>query len=229
MACLQRFKQCLCRGAHAHIKAGQERLNARGKKNDQVIRWGTAGEKERDYEVAERICHIPVAAGDSVSIRWYLVAGEFSNVRKKAADLSAKAGVTRIKFDAADRQSVWIADGKVVTEGQGSPWIKLCAFPAKGTVPVFLLEDRRNGEQIITADPYALAETEPFPNPLPENLGIHSIYNNRVIYKQYLPHIGYENLLGYAFVKNGGMALTLPPGTENIRLHESVQGLRAAE
>ena len=62
-------------------------------------------------------------------------------------------------------------------------------------------EDQRTGEQLITTDPYALAETEPFPNPLPEDIEVYDLYNNCVVYKQYAPHIGYKNLLGFAFKK----------------------------
>jgi len=175
--------------------------SSNGKRKDEAVRWGTSGNVARDYEVTERMTHAKAGVGDSLWIRWYLVSGEFSKVRETAADLSAKAGVCTIDFDNDVKQPVWIEEGKVVTEGQGKPWIELSAFPLKGTVPVFLLEDERSGEQLITADPYALSETEPYPNPIPEDSEIHEIYNDRVVYKQYAPHIGYKNLLGYAFKK----------------------------
>ena len=173
---------------------------ANGKRHDEAIRWGKAGTETRDYQVTERMSHAPVVPGDSWSIRWYLVAGRFSHVRKHAASLADKAGVSLLKFDADVKQPVWIKDGKVATEGKGAPLMELCAFPIKGTVPVFLLEDKRSGKQIITTDLYALAESEPFPNPLPESYVDRGIYDDRVIYRQYAPHIGYRNLLGYAFV-----------------------------
>ncbi len=140
--------------------------------------------------------------------------------------MAGRARIKSIKFDSTAKQPVWIEKGKVVTEGEGEPWIELCAFPAKGTVPVFLLEDKRTGEQIITVDPYTLAETEPYPNPLPEDYPQRSIYDHRVIYNQYAPHIGYENLLGFASTNAPpavGIRLELPAGTSGIRLHDSVQ------
>ncbi|MDF7824636.1 hypothetical protein P4B35_11480 [Pontiellaceae bacterium B12227] len=171
-----------------------------GKRKDEAIRWGNAGnDKVRDYEVAERMSHANVEPGDSWSVRWYLVAGEFSKVRKRAARLSEKAGVSELKFDALVKQPVWINGDKVTTEGKGKPTLELCAFPAKGTVPVFLLKDKRTGKKLITTDAYALAESEPYPNPLPKELEIYDIYDDRRIYRQYAPHIGYENLLGFAF------------------------------
>ncbi|MDF7806603.1 hypothetical protein P4E94_04075 [Pontiellaceae bacterium B12219] len=177
----------------------RENMSAEWSEKSQVIRWGSANSKVRDYQVTERICHINVEEGDSLSIRWFLVAGEFSKVRKSAAILAEKAGVRRVQFESAAKQPVWIKDGNVVTEGDGAPALQLCAFPAKGTVPVFLLEDKRTGNQTVTTDPYALADSEPYPNPLPKDLEFYEIYNNREIYKQYAPHIGYQNLLGYAF------------------------------
>ena len=40
-------------------------------------------------------------------------------------------------------------------------------FLRQGAVPVFLLVDKRSDKQVISADIYALAESEPYPNPLP--------------------------------------------------------------
>ena len=120
-----------------------------GKRKDEAIRWGNAGnDKVRDYEVAERMTHAKAGPGDSLTIRWYLVSGEFSKVRKNAAELSVHAGVRDIDFDAKAKQSVWIQDG-------------------------------------------------------------------RVVYKQYAPHIGYENLLGYL---PKDQSVDLPSGTERIRI-----------
>lgn len=170
-----------------------------GKRRDESIRWGTAGEEERDYQVAERISHARVATGDSLSVRWFLVSGELSDVCDRAAELAPLAGVSFLDFDHSARQPVWIANGEVSTDGKGRPWVELLASPAKGSIPVFLIKDRRTGKKLITTDIYALAETEPFPNPLPEHLEFHDLYDDRVIYKQYEPHIGYETLLGYAY------------------------------
>jgi dienelactone hydrolase len=198
-----------------------------GKRKDEAIRWGNAGnDKVRDYEVAERMSHAYVEPGDSWSIRWYLVSGKLSNVTEHAGRLSAKSGVSELTYDASGKQAVWVAADGVKTDGAGKPSFELCAFPAKGTVPVFLLEDKRTGKQLITTDIYALAETEPFPNPLPEELEIYPIYNDRVVYKQYAPHIGYKNLLGYAFKeKPEGMAVSRLklPVDDSVSLHESAK------
>ena len=113
------------------------------------------------------------------------------------------------------------------TTGVGKRWGAFAAFPAKDTVPVFLLKDRKTGKQLITADVYALAPTEPFKNIFPAGHKLHALYENRVSYRQFDPQIGYENLLGYAF-KNP------PPGHETIvitppkgvDLHESARNLR---
>jgi len=201
-----------------------------GRRIDEAIRWGTAGSGEgakvRDYQVAERMSHAKVGQGESWSIRWYLVSGEYAQVRKAAAKLAGKAGVSRLAFEDTVKQSVWNVDKTISTEGAGDPWIQLQAFPVKGTVPLFLLTDKRNGELVVTADPYALAETEPFPNPLPEGFKNREIYDNRVIFKQYAPHIGYQNLLGYAYAnKPVDRNIRRIPAPEGVRLHESTRNL----
>ena len=106
----------------------------------------------------------------------------------------------------------------------------MLAFPEKGAVPVFLLVDKSSDKQVISADIYALAESEPYPNPLPVDHAEYKRYQNRVIYRQYSPHIGYENLLGYAHVKQpetpSAGKIKAPDGVE---LHPSAKDLWFAE
>jgi hypothetical protein len=204
-----------------------------GKRVDEAIRWGKAGTGEaariRDYSVAERMSHAPIRKGTSWSVRWYLVSGDFGKVRQAAARLVEKAGISRLKFSSVPRQDAWVKGGRINTAGEGAPWASFMAFPVKDTVPVFLLEDKRTGKQVVTADPYALAETEPFPNPFPKTFKDYKIYNDRVIYKQYAPHIGYKNLLGYAYAMKpaAGAARIQPP--KGIRLHASANELWVVE
>lgn len=205
-----------------------------GKRVDEAIRWGKAGTGEaaalRDYAVAERLSHARIKTGTSWSVRWYLVSGEWGKVRKNAGALSEKCGISQIEFASSSRQNVWVDGGRGSTAGRGKPWARFVAFPVEGTVPVFLLEDKRSGKQVITADPYALAETEPFPNPFPEDFKHHDKYDNRVLYKQYVPHIGYEDLLGYAYTaKPESKAARKIPQPDGVMLHESAKELWLAE
>ena len=57
---------------------------------------------------------------------------------------------------------------------------------------------------------------------MPEDFEGREIYDNRVIYKQYAPHIGYENLLGYAWMhKPEGQKARQVRAPEGIDLHGS--------
>ena len=214
-----------------HVQGNKDRPADFVKVEDRVegqrlLLWGTAGTKKRDYEVTEQVSKLAVLPGESYSIRWYLVSGEFSEVRGTAAKLSKHAGVHRMTLDSEKLQSIWAADGKVSTSGEGKPWSKLLAFPVEGCVPVFLLEDKETGEQTITADIYALAPKKPFPNPLPADHAEYNRYQNRFVYQQYLPKIGYENLLGYAYqaqpAKRPAKKIQAPQG---VRLHDSARSL----
>ncbi|NIL97831.1 MAG: hypothetical protein GTO62_12085, partial [Planctomycetales bacterium] len=195
--------------------------------SERKILWGTAGKAgERDYEAAEQVTKLALRPGESCSLRWFLVSGKFGHVRQVASRLVAHAEIKTISFDAAAIQSVWAADGRVSTSGEGAPWAGFLAFPAPGSVPVFLLKDRRSGEYLVTTDIYALAPSEPFPNPLPPDHAEYARYQNRVFYKQYSPHIGYEDLLGYAYptkpIDKPAAKIEAPPG---VRLHPSAQNL----
>ena len=207
---------------------------SKGRRMDEAIRWGKAGSGPasniRDYQVTERMGHPVIHPGESWSIRWYLVSGSFAKVRAHAAKLADKALIAPIKYEDSPTQTLWIEQGIINTESKGKQWGSLLAFPEEGAVPVFLLRDKRNGQQLVSADIYALAESEPYPNPLPKDHAEYSRYQNRQIYRQYSPHIGYESLLGYARVKpaDGVSAaeITVPEGVD---LHESAKGLWFAE
>lgn len=169
-----------------------------------LLLWGDAGRDDvRDYQVTEVSGQFGMGPGGSISIRWYLVSGGFKQVRERSAQLSPHAQIKRISFSPDALQPMWEKDGKIsLEEGEGSTRLgDLCAFPARGTIPVFLLKDKRSGKYVVSANIYAIAESEPYPNPLPKDHPEHYRYQNRVIYKQYSPHIGYEKLLGYAYVK----------------------------
>lgn len=203
---------------------------SKGRRMDEAIRWGKAGSGPRsnirDYQVTERMGHPVIKPGDSWSIRWYLVSGSFAKVRAHAAKLADKALIAPINYQDSPIQSVWVDQGVVNTNGKGKQWGNLLAFPEKGAVPVFLLEDNRSGQQVISADIYALAESEPYPNPLPKEHPEYSRYQNRVIYRQYSPHIGYKNLLGYAHLRKAGTTTAdILSSPEGVELHSSAQNL----
>ena len=210
---------------------GTDEINmSNGKRKDEAIRWGKAGTGEaadiRDYSVAERMSHAPIRKGTSWSVRWYLVSGDFGKVPQAAAKLAGKAGISRLRHSSIPRQDAWVDKGRINTDGKGARWARFMAFPVKDTAPVFLITDKRNGKQVITADPYVLAETEPFPNPFPETFEQRKIYDNRVLYKQYAPHIGYENLLGYAYAsKPDGEGVHRIPAPEGVMLDASAKML----
>ncbi len=198
-----------------------------------LILWGDAGRDDvRDYQVTEVSGQFGMGPGGSVSIRWYLVSGGFKQVRERSAQLAAHAHLKRISFPANAHQQLWHKEGSIMLNKiEGAEKLgSLCAFPAKGTVPVFLLKDKRSGKYVVSANIYAIADSEPYPNPLPKDHPEHYRYQNRVIYKQYSPHIGYENLLGYAYVKQPANAsATKLKAPEGIVLHPTARRLWFAE
>ena len=190
--------------------------------------WGTSGDgAPRDYEVAEQATKVFVGRGESLAIRWYLVSGNFSEVRTTAAKLANSAFIERIFFKPDAVQSVWVRDGKINTSGEGERWGGFAAYPAEGCVPVFLVKDKKTGFQTVTADIYAFSPSKPFPNPLPENHSAHALYQNRVNHTQYTGDVDYEDLLGFAFKDDvSGLATKSLEVPKGVLLHDSAKGLR---
>lgn len=190
--------------------------------------WGTSGDgRARDYEVAEQATKIKIGQGESVAIRWYLVSGNFAEVRATAAKLAEKAYMERLSFKPDVLQAIHVQNGKMNTNGDGERWGALVALPADGCVPVFLLTDKKTGKQTVTADIYTYSPSAPLINPLPESNAAHTLYQNRVHHSQYEAGINYDNLLGFAFKEGAGGAdakpLTAPDG---VKLHDSAKNLR---
>lgn len=190
--------------------------------------WGTSGDgASRDYEVAEQATKVLVGRGESLAIRWYLVSGNFSEVRATAAKLVNAALIERVSFKPDAVQSVWVRDGKINTSGDGDRWGGFAASPAEGCVPVFLVKDKKTGVQTVTADIYAFSPTKAFLNPLPENHSAHAVYQNRVNHSQYTSDVDYEDLLGFAFKTETDGLSTKPIEVPNgVRLHDSAKDLR---
>ena len=195
-----------------------------------IALWGNAGnDKVRDYQVTEVSSQLNVAPGGSLSMRWYLVSSTFSDNRKISSKLADKARVSRIQFNGDAKQAIHTENNAINTDGKGEKWTELMAYPAPNTVPIFLLKDKRTGKQLITTDLYAIAESDPYPNPLPKDHKEYERYQNRVIYKQYSPHIGYENLLGFAYKKKPADTAKPLTAPEGVSLHESANGLWLAK
>lgn len=190
--------------------------------------WGTSGDgAPRDYEVAEQATKVIVGQGESLAIRWYLISGNFREVRARAAELGTLASIEPIAFKADAVQSVWVQDGKINTSGEGECWGGFAAFPAEGCVPVFLVTDKKTGVQTLTADIYAFSPTKAFLNPLPENHSSHALYQNRVYHTQYAANVSYDDLLGFAFKDAPSGRDTIPIDVpKGVRLHSSARGLR---
>jgi len=184
---------------------------------------GTAGDiATRNYNVVEASCSVRIKPGETLVARWYLLAGPFAEVRKRAETLAKSAGMWMPELDAPGRVPVWLVDGKPAKAGEGTPSFHLYAMPAKGCVPVFLMEDTRNGEVLATPDPYELVRTAPLDNPLPPDHPEHARYEGRQVFYPYEGPGRLIGLLGFARPKadpNGGDSIISLPGVGGAKLN----------
>jgi len=163
------------------------------------ILHGTAGDiATRDYNVVEASCSVRIEPGETLVARWYLLAGSFADVRKRAEELVKLAEIGMPSLNAPHRVPVWLVNGKPSRVGEGAPSFSLYAVPAKGCVPVFLMEDTRSGEVFATLDPYALVRSAPLDNPLPPDHPEHARYEGREVFYPYEGPGRLIGLLGFA-------------------------------
>jgi hypothetical protein len=169
------------------------------KRAPSLILYGTAGEAAvRDYNVVETSSSVKIKPRETLSMRWFLVAGSFDHTRKRAAELASKATMWMPKPETSLRLPVWIKDGKPSKTGEGNPTFHLYATPSPEFVPIFLMENTRNGELFATTEPHLLARTAPASNILPADHPEHALYENRSVYYQYESPGVLRGLLGYA-------------------------------
>jgi hypothetical protein len=179
-----------------------------------VLRVGTAGDLvNRNYSVAELSNVVKLPKGQTLACRWHLVGGNFQGVSQQSASLKSFAGMWQPETDASALVPVWVSNGVPSSSGTGDPQFHLYAQPIPGTLPVFAIEDTRDGRIFATQDPYTLCPTAPFANPLPPTHASYATYQDRVVHYQYDSPGQLRDLLGYAFPAQ-------PPGgnDENITL-----------
>lgn len=176
------------------------------------ILYGSASKgSARDYDAVETSCSVNVPPGESLMVRWYLVVDSFAAMRGRAAELADKAMIWKPEFDGSVVKPVWVANGMPAEKGEGSPSALLHALPVKGTVPVYLLEEKATGKRFAAIDPYTGVRTAPYPNPLPKDHPVHATYDNREVNYQYESGFVPKALLGFA-------SLTEKPGTARVEL-----------
>jgi hypothetical protein len=165
-----------------------------------VLRFGSAGDvTNRNYQVAEVSNMVRLRKGQTLATRCHLVGANFQYVSSRSASLTPFAGMWQPQTDATKLVPVWISSGVPSSTGTGQPQLHLYAQPIPGTMPVFAMEDTRDGRIFATHDPYTLCPTAPFTNPLPPTHASYATYQNRLLHYQYESPGRLRELLGYAF------------------------------
>ena len=116
----------------------------------------------RNYEVAVAIPQLNLAPGTTIWYRSFLVVNRRDRAMELADGLVDHVDYGRLSFDPATtrRLPIRIEQERVVeTRDQATMW--LAAKPIPGSLPVFLLEDRTTGRELITTDPATLVPQEP--------------------------------------------------------------------
>jgi hypothetical protein len=171
---------------------------------------------QRNYDVAVVIPRFRLAPGSTIWYRSFLVVNRKDRAIELAKSLVDSVDYGLLSFDPATtpRVPVYIRDGRV-TDGDatGAPAFELYARPVPGTAPLFLVENRTTGQEIITTDLYAFFDKEKVDWNLPPEHPDAEYYNNAFAYRLEKNNSVWKRLLGYAPVAR-------PEGEPHVRLSE---------
>ena len=166
-----------------------------------------ANETERDYQATEVVLESNFGPGQTLFFRYYFVVAPFAAARDLANELAPHAVVGLLdtesrSLEAEEAHVASSADGRMTIEsGPGlhdEPTLHFLAKPYRDAKPIFLLEGTLSHRMVITSDPYSLASSRPFVNPLPPEHKEYEKYNDRRLMVQADGRTRFVNLLGYA-------------------------------
>ncbi len=184
-----------------------ENAPATWQRRPRTVRWGTANELERDYQATEVVLESNFNPGQTLFVRYYFVIAPFAAARDLSEELAPQAVVGLLDPGAGPMQIekahvASTAGGRTtIAMGPGpsdEPTLHFLAKPYPGAKPIFLLEDTLSQRMVVSSDPYSLASSRRFVNPLPPEHKEHEKYNDRRLTVPGDGRTRFVNLLGYA-------------------------------
>ncbi|RMD82087.1 MAG: hypothetical protein D6820_04210, partial [Lentisphaerae bacterium] len=158
--------------------------------------WQTRpGNTFRNYDVAVIVPKFRLAPGTSIWYRSFLVVNRKDRAIQLAKRLVSEVDYGLLQFSANSTPMI-----KVTLPG-GSRSFELYAYPVRGSLPVFLIEDTRTGKQVVTTDPYIFVPKEKLNFGLPQSHPLHDYYNRAIGYSIDRHHARWKHLLGFAPVR----------------------------
>jgi len=168
-------------------------------------RWGYAGNPDRpnprDYFVAVVNPRCRVRPGQTFWYRVYFVVDTAERLPETARRLVPLARCGLIIPKRAETPMVGVTPRILglgdAAGGADRVLFRAYAWPAEGTVPLFLLRETATGRLWVTDDPYRFASTEPFENPYPPGSEKHAPHEGLKVLRPYDGRTDYLALLGY--------------------------------
>jgi hypothetical protein len=188
-------------------------MNADGSYDWRCQDWQTRPENSlRNYDVAVVIPKFNLAPGTTIWYRSYLVVNRRDRAIELAKSLVAKVDYGLCTFDPATTPlvPVRLRSGKVT--------FRLFAKPVPGTMPLFLIENRETGREVVTSDPYVFVLKEKLDLGLPADHPHYDYYSKAYGYSLDKHNSKWQRLLGYGYVKRPEgadfkpLSAVLPPG-----------------
>lgn len=157
----------------------------------------------RDYTVQTTALYVKNVPYTSHMVRMYFVMGTLARVAEKANRLADFADYRPVDFTESDTPMVPLyarrigQDTVLSRTPSGKPVCRVYAWPARGSLPLFMMRNNETRRHFVTTDPYAQCDREPFKNPFEPGHKLHEKYAGRTIYRPYLKKAEWVEFLGF--------------------------------
>lgn len=161
----------------------------------------------RDYTVQATVFPLRVQPGSAHLVRMYFVIDTLASAAAKANAVARYAGYQPLEFQPAATPRVPLfacpqaAGPAVLTRTPPAtgdqPVCRTYAWPVRGARPLFRIRDKQTGRDLVTTDPYAHCDREPFANPLPPAHPSYAKYQHRTLYRAFAGRTEWVELLGF--------------------------------
>ena len=162
----------------------------------------------RNYDVCEVIPKLRITPGASIWYRSFLVVGPRDKVVQQSAELvdHVDYGLLEFPMETTSKLQVAMSDGQFLTGEQAKRLsnadeqlkkFAVLAKPVAGSKPLFLIENLRTDQQVVSTDPYVFVPQKKIDIEFPADHPFAKYYSNLIGYSLGKRKSNWKSLLGF--------------------------------
>jgi len=157
----------------------------------------------RNYDVCEVIPKLRIAPGTSIWYRSFLVVGPKKKVIQRSRELVDHVDYGLLEFPADTTPRLFVSLGGGQTSNghlaNRSSRFMLFAKPVAGTKPLFLIQNLRTDQQVVSTDPYIFVPKRKLDLKFPQNHPFADYYSDTIGYSLEQQQSKWKALLGFGY------------------------------